>query len=148
MPLSRTLAALVAALALPAFAAAAELPVIDLWPGSVPGETGDVPPEQLVPPKPTDKTPLKRVTNVSKPTLTVYRPAPDAANGTAIVVAPGGGYSVLAWEHEGTQVCEWLRSVGVTAVLLKYRVPRRANAPKDAPPLAALQDAQRAIRLT
>jgi gluconolactonase len=63
------------------------------------------------------------------------------------VIAPGGGYNNLAWEHEGTMVGEWLKSLGVTGVLLKYRVPRRPDQPKDKPPVGALQDAQRAIGL-
>jgi acetyl esterase/lipase len=82
---------------------------------------------------------------VSEPTITVYSPAKDKANGTAVVVAPGGGYSILAIEHEGTDVCEWLNKLGVTAVLLKYRVPKRdAQTPEN---LAMVQDAQRAITL-
>src|SRR5205085_8980193 len=71
--------------------------------------------------------------------------AKDKANGTAVIVAPGGGYSILAIEHEGTQTCEWLQSLGVTAVLLKYRVPKRdAQTPDN---LAMIQDAQRAVTL-
>lgn len=137
------LGALLAA-ALAAAATAAE-PVLDLWPGAVPGEKGNVPEEKFLDPKPGEKPPLKRLTNISKPTLTVYKPAEGTGNGTAVIVAPGGGYSVLAWEHEGTQVGEWLQKLGVTAVVLKYRVPRRPDDPKDAPPICALQDAQRAV---
>lgn len=137
-----------ALLLLPAVAVAADPPVLDLWPGAVPGEKGNVGPEQFAPDKPNEKPPLKRLTNVTKPTLTVYRPAADKDTGAAIIIAPGGGYSILAWEHEGTMVAEWLQKLGVTGVLLKYRVPRRPDAPKDAPPVAALQDAQRAISLT
>ena len=83
---------------------------------------------------------MLRVTNVSEPTLSVYRP--EKQNGTAVVVCPGGGYSILAIEHEGTRVCEWLNSLGVTAVLLKYRVPARD---KQNPSVEPLQDAQRAV---
>ena len=69
---------------------------------------------------------------------------PTKSNGTVIIVCPGGGYNILAYEHEGTQVCEWLNELGITGVLLKYRVPRRKNRPPhDAP----LQDLQRAISL-
>lgn len=123
---------------------AADPPVLKLWPGRAPGETRDLGPERYVEPKPGQPA-VKRLTDVSEPTLTVYQPAPDRATGTAVVVAPGGGYSILAIEHEGTQVCEWLRGLGITAILLKYRVPKRPHQTPDH--LAALQDAQRAVSL-
>ena len=119
---------------------AADLVSLKLWPGGAPEKPGvHVEAETLIPPK-NDKD-VVRVTNVSEPTITVYRP--EKANGTAVVVCPGGGYSILAIEHEGSQVCEWLNSLGVTAVLLKYRVPVRDKTPGYEP----LQDAQRAIGL-
>jgi acetyl esterase/lipase len=116
-----------------------------LWPGKVPGEKGDVGPEKTLEAKPTEKNPVLRITDISEPTITIYHPAKDKDTGTAVIVAPGGGYYILAYEHEGTTVAEWLAREGVTAVLLKYRVPRRADQPKDQPPISALQDAQRAI---
>lgn len=127
---------------------AADPTVLPLWPGTAPGEKGNIPEEKFEADKPNEKPPLKRLGNISKPTITVIRPAKDRDTGAAVVIAPGGGYTILAWEHEGTQVAEWLNNIGVTAVLLKYRVPRRPDQPKDAPPIGALQDAQRAIRLT
>ncbi|HYH63722.1 MAG TPA: alpha/beta hydrolase [Urbifossiella sp.] len=137
----------VAALAalLPATVPAADpRAAIDLWPGKAPGETKDVGPETYNETKP-GQIDVKRLTNVSKPQLLVY-PAPKGkANGTAVIVAPGGGYSILAIEHEGTQTCEWLNSLGVTAFLLKYRVPKRTMQMPDN--LAAIQDAQRAISI-
>ncbi len=121
---------------------------IRLWPGPAPGDKGGLGPEE-------DKTKetddliagrrLIRLGNVSDPTLRVFRPPADKANGAAVVVCPGGGYHILALDLEGTEVCEWLNSVGVTGVLLKYRVPKREGLEKHA---AALQDAQRAISLT
>jgi acetyl esterase/lipase len=129
-------------LALPA--GAAEPPVVKLWPGKAPGETKDLGPEVYQEPK-KGQIEVKRLTNVSDPTITIYAPAKDKANGTAVIVAPGGGYSILAIEHEGTQVCEWLRDLGVTAVLLKYRVPKRPGETPDN--LAAMRDAQRAVTL-
>lgn len=143
------LSTLLVVFALPAFAAESAKPVVvDLWPGVAPGEkAGAIPPEKYEDPRPNETAPVKRLGNVSKPTLSVYKPA-KGANGTAVIVAPGGGYNILAWEHEGTQVCEWLNNLGVTAVLLKYRVPRRPDQPKDQPPVSALQDAQRAVGLT
>jgi acetyl esterase/lipase len=127
-------------------ASAAEPQVIDLWPGTPPGETGNIgeehdtttPKDNLIAGKP-----VIRLGNVSKPTLTIYRPPADKQNGAAVVVCPGGGYHILAMDLEGTEVCEWLNSIGVTAVLLKYRVPKRAGAEKP----AAFQDAQRALGL-
>lgn len=117
--------------------------VLPLWSGSVPGERGDVEAEQTLPPR-DGEAPVQRVTNVTQPTLSVYRPAPEKANGTAVIVCPGGGYQILAWDKEGTEVAQWLNSLGITAAVLKYRVPRRAERPKH---LAPLQDVQRAIRL-
>ncbi len=113
-----------------------------LWTGEVPGENDQVVGEEKVEDK--NKDGITRTSNVSKPTITVY-PAPEGkATGAAVIVAPGGGYSILASEHEGTDVCSWLNEIGVTAVLLKYRVPRRKNLEKHHAPM---QDAQRAVSL-
>ena len=117
--------------------------VVKLWPGKAPGETKDIGPEVATPPK--NKDDVQRLTNVSEPTIAVYPAPKDKANGCAAIVAPGGGYSILAIEHEGTQTCEWLNTLGVTAVLLKYRVPKREMQMPDN--LAAIQDAQRAVSL-
>lgn len=118
-----------------------------LWPGSVPGETGKLPPEADVN-KPTDPLiagrAIIKLGNVSTPTMTIYAPDPAKKTGATVLVCPGGGYSILAIDLEGTEVCEWLNSIGVTAVLLKYRVPVRADLQKHVPPL---QDAQRALGL-
>ncbi len=127
-----------------AFSTAAEPTVVKLWPGKAPGEVKDIGPE-LLPEAKKGQLEVKRLGNVSEPTITIYAPAKDKANGTAVIVAPGGGYSILAIEHEGTQTCEWLRDLGVTAVLLKYRVPKRAMQKPDN--LAMIQDAQRAVTL-
>jgi acetyl esterase/lipase len=83
-----------------------------------------------------------RLSDISDPTITIYRP--EKANGAAVVVAPGGGFMFLSYAHEGTQVCEWLNSIGVTGVLLKYRTPTRDE--KD-PFALPVQDAQRALGL-
>ena len=87
---------------------------------------------------------MVRLTDVGNPTITVYLPPKEKNTGAAVLVFPGGGYSILAYDLEGTEVCEWLNSIGVTGVLLKYRVPARAGTPRAGAPL---QDAQRAIRL-
>lgn len=120
---------------------------IRLWPTQPPGETMQLPAEADTT-KPTDRLVngkrIVRLGNVSDPTITVYSPDPAKNTGAAVIVAPGGGYSILAYELEGTEVCEWLNSIGVTGVLLKYRVPHRpGRARQDAP----LEDAQRAMGL-
>ena len=118
---------------------------LDLWPGPAPGEKGSIGEEKATR-KPGTEI-VTSLTNVSKPTLTVSRPSGDANTGVAIVVFPGGGYTHLAWDHEGAQVARWLNSIGVTAAVLKYRVPRREGTPKGEPPIQALMDAQRAVGL-
>lgn len=117
---------------------------LDLWPGKAPGETRDLGPEKYVESKP-GQLQITRLTNVSTPQIAVYPADKAAATGTAVVVAPGGGYSILAIGHEGTEVATWLNSIGVTAVVLKYRVPRREKQTPEN--LAPLQDAQRAVGL-
>jgi acetyl esterase/lipase len=127
--------------------------VVAVWPGKAPEEPGTIGPERVrLSPKldrkqveVTEQTRL--VTNVTKPTLTVYRPAKDRDTGTAVVICPGGGYWDLYWQLEGEEVAAWLNSLGVTGILLKYRVPRRPDEPKGEPARRPLQDAQRAIRL-
>lgn len=122
---------------------------IALWPKGAPGEAiagQDSIGEEKDITKPDDnKINGKRVirlTNVTNPTMTVYHP--KKATGTAVIVNPGGGYHILAMDLEGTEVCQWLNSIGITAVLLKYRVPVREGLPRYAAPL---QDAQRAMGL-
>jgi len=85
-----------------------------------------------------------RVTNVSKPTLSVYSPAAGKNTGAAALVFPGGGYTHLAWNIEGTEVCDWLNSIGMTCVLVKYRVPEKGQYPEN---VEDLEDAQQAMRL-
>src|SRR5262245_37241739 len=74
-----------------------------------------------------------------KPTLTIWLPPKEKANGAAVVICPGGGYGALAIDHEGKQIAEWLNSIGVAAFMLKYRIAPRYHHP------APMQDAQRAI---
>ena len=86
-----------------------------------------------------------RLGDVSKPTITVFSPAEEKNTGAAVIVCPGGGYHILAYDLEGTEVCEWLNSIGVTGILLKYRVPRPNNLKKGDVPMGPLMDAQRAV---
>lgn len=126
----------------PQSAGAAEPEELKLWPGEVPGEANFKPP--VAKPAPPKNDGILRLSLVTEPTMTLFRAPADKANGAAVLICPGGGYNILAWDLEGTEIAEWLRSLGVTAVVLKYRVPRRD---KDVPHTAPLQDAQRAIRL-
>ncbi len=141
-----SLAALVAAGGLVLNAAEA-VHTSKLWTGPGPGDGAPKAPERDLT-KPDEGLiagrRLIRLGNVWEPTLAVYKPAPDKDTGTSVLVCPGGGYHILALDLEGTEVCEWLNSVGVTGVLLKYRVPRREGREKHEP---ALQDAQRAMGL-
>ena len=125
---------------------AASRPTMNIWPGAAPGAPINAAAEKdmttakdnLIAGKP-----LIRLGNVTVPTLTVYKPK-GKSSGAAVVVFPGGGYSILAIDLEGTEVCDWLNSAGVTCLLLKYRVPGTGPYPKSP---AALQDAQRAMGL-
>jgi len=133
-------AALLALLTMSASLSAAPLDPLPLWPEGVPSEADLKLPAESIELK--SEYQIQILSNVSVPTLTVF-PA-EKPNGAAVIVCPGGGYNILAYSHEGTEVCEWLNSLGITAGLLKYRVPRREGLEKhDAP----LQDAQRAIGL-
>jgi acetyl esterase/lipase len=114
-----------------------------LWPGTAPGEKGDIGEERDTtnePNTPPEKYVI-RLGNVSKPTITVFKPAPEKDTGAAVIVCPGGGYHILAYNLEGTEICQWLNSIGVTGILLKYRVPGRGAQRYSTP----LQDAQRAL---
>lgn len=135
-------------------AAGADQPlVVELWPGKIPDDVGDIGPEkvrmsQKLTRKEVEVTEQTRlITNVSKPSLAVYRPSKDKDTGTAILICPGGGYWDLFYELEGEEVAAWLNSHGVTGIILKYRVPRRSEETKTEPAKRPLQDAQRAVSL-
>lgn len=114
--------------------------IIRLWP--------DGPPTAMVPTSDATAKLIKsyggvsatRLSDIQDPTITVYRPTKP--NGAAVIVAPGGGFMFLSYAHEGVQVCEWLNSLGITAVLLKYRTPTRDEKEMYSLPV---QDAQRAM---
>lgn len=139
--------ALAAAIHAAAVAAPPPSLTLNLWPGTPPGETKTLPPEADQT-KTDDKLIAGRriikLGNVATPQITVFHPEPARASGAAVVICPGGGHHILAYDLEGTEVATWLNSVGVTGIVLKYRVPFR-NA--DVPWLAAVQDAQRAMSL-
>ncbi len=124
---------------------------VQIWPGTVPDarpitgpETTKIDATELVAGKP-----WLYINNVSRPTMTVYSPK-EKNTGAAVVVFPGGGYQILAIDLEGTEVCDWLTSKGITCVLLKYRVPGEGKLPKSGPypeSPEALEDAQRTLGL-
>ncbi|MFS2020973.1 alpha/beta hydrolase [Massilia sp. CT11-108] len=124
---------------------------IDIWPGAIPNAVATQQPESVV--AATGHGGWAQINDVSNPTMTVYSPK-GVNTGAAVIVFPGGGFRVLAIDLEGTEICDWLTSRGITCVLLKYRVPggndywdekcRCRIFPKI--PLA-LQDAQRTIKL-
>src|SRR5215207_2848741 len=128
-------------------AVAADSLVVDLWPGKTPGDVGiageersRIHPSKIV-------GPTKLITNVSKPTLTILRPAAAQHSGTAMIICPGGGYWDLYWELEGEEVAAWLNSLGMTGIILKYRVPRRPGEVRGEPASGPLRDAQRAVSI-
>jgi acetyl esterase/lipase len=135
----------------PSWPPAPGLTTVNVWPHGAPGAQPNPSPEGDTT---TDKDhqvagrPVIRIGNVSSPTLTLYSPKDkkkereEDKTGAAVVVFPGGSYHILAIDLEGTEVCEWLNSAGITCVLLKYRVPDSGPYPKSS---AALQDAQRAL---
>jgi acetyl esterase/lipase len=128
--------------------------VIALWPGKVPGDdAAKIGEEKFFEMQRNGKPyevagrPAKWLTNVTKPTLTIYRPAKDKDTGVAMLICPGGGYHNLLWDVHGEEVAEWLNSIGVTGIILKYRVPRRPGEDKRQPAPGPLKDAQRAVSL-
>lgn len=118
-----------------------------VWPGTPPGESGKSGPERIRAPSESPTTDAQWITGVTRPTLTVFTQSRRDPAGAAILVCPGGGYWNLAWDLEGEEVARWLNSAGVTAFILKYRVPRRPGQPERLPAPGPLLDAQRAVSL-
>ena len=129
-------------------AAGASEPITwNIWPGQPPGDDAQLGPEF-------DRTGADgrlvagrrviRLTNVSVPTVAIFKPKPEVDTGAAVVIAPGGGHTILAYDLEGTEIAAWLNSIGLTGIVLKYRVPSRDP---DKRWLAAAQDGQRAMSL-
>lgn len=122
-------------------AMAQEKPVL-LFPDGAPGETSKLIEKADSQGGKVGGETVLRLTNISEPTITVYPAPEEVASGSAVIVCPGGGYHILAYDLEGYEVCEWLNNLGITAVLLKYRVPMREGKPRYEAPL---QDLQRAV---
>ena len=144
---NRSVAALLLACVAIAAASAAEPITWNLWPGQPPDDQAQLGPEF-------DRTGADgrlvagrrviRLTNVSVPTVAIFKPKPEVDTGAAVVIAPGGGHTILAYDLEGTEIAAWLNSIGLTGIVLKYRVPARDP---DKRWLAAAQDGQRAMSL-
>jgi len=121
--------------------------ILTIWPGDPPGEKIDVGPEQDIT-KDTDPLIAGRriikLANVKVPQAHVFLPPANLRTGASVVICPGGGFSILAWDLEGTEVAQWLNTLGVAGIVLKYRVPTREQ---DQPWLPPTQDVQRTISL-
>jgi acetyl esterase/lipase len=116
-----------------------------LWPGGNPEESKVVGSESATTTVTAAGRSVVHVTNVSQPSLTVFATGAGKNTGTAALVFPGGSYLRLSYTTEGTDICEWLNSIGMTCVLVKYRVPEAGHYPAN---VEDLEDAQQAMRLT
>jgi len=114
---------------------------IAIWPDLAPGETTKLTGEKM-PPREGEKPVITRVVNITSPTMTVHRP--EKPNGTAAVILPGGGFTKVVPDLEGTEAAEWLNRHGVTAIVLSYRTTDTKLSPGWIKPL---QDAERAVAL-
>lgn len=118
---------------------------ISIWPTGLPAGSVTVDAEKVKALKEKEAADTRgHLHYVDSPTLTLYPAPADKANHCAVVICPGGAYNILAWEHEGVEMAEWFNSIGVSAFILKYRVPRRIP---DNIHWEPMQDIQRAIRL-
>lgn len=122
--------------------AAAQQQEFEIWPDGVPAGSVELTEQQKQ--EYSAKTTDERIAFVERPTLIAFPAPKETANGCAVVICPGGGYNILAWRKEGTEVAEWFQSIGVTAFVLKYRVPRRIP---DRIHWEPMQDVQRSLRL-
>ena len=127
------------------FLIAQDRPSIEIWPKGLPAGSIKLPLAKVKDLKEKEKVhPRGHVLYCDTPTLSVYLADPKIATGCGVIICPGGSYNVLAWQHEGVQLAEWFNSIGVTAFILKYRVPRRNPNKIHWEPM---QDVQRAIRV-
>jgi len=113
--------------------------IIPLWPEGVPNQNPSEEKEHIV------SSDIVRINNVQTPTLEVFLPSKANHNGKAVVICPGGGYKILAYDWEGTDIAKWYNSKGIAAFVLKYRLPDSPSLVQ--PQWAPLQDAQRAMRI-
>lgn len=117
---------------------------LKLWPDGIPGSISD--PSYIEKIITTDGR-ITRCNNVVTPDLTVFLPAPEKANGAAVMICPGGGYGTLAFDHEGNAIAKWLNDNGIAGIILKYRLPSdQIMKDKSVGPLQDAQEAMRVIR--
>jgi acetyl esterase/lipase len=110
--------------------------IINLWPGKVPGELKEkLPPVTAA----SQNDNVIRISEVTDPSIEIFTADPSKNNNAAVIVCPGGGYRILAYDKEGTEIAAWLNKLGYSAFVLQYRVPDKKE--------GALQDAQRAMRI-
>ena len=110
--------------------------IIYLWPGKIPGEVKE---KQSPGIDTIRKDGVLRINEITNPAMEVFLPDQKNNTGVAVIICPGGGYSILAYDKEGTEIAAWLNKLGIAAFVLQYRVPNKKE--------GALQDAQRAIRI-
>jgi acetyl esterase/lipase len=121
---------------------AADPAEILLWPKVAPGSEGKTEPEKVV----TSKSGERQVSSIHHPSISPFLPSRDKANGVAVLVIPGGGHRMLCVDHEGVNVCRWLRERGIAAFMLKHRLAREEGSTYTIQ-REALADTQRAMRL-
>ncbi len=119
----------------------AQYPVVQLYEGASPGLKPEAvsKKENVV----KEKDGITRINDITVPTITVIKPKKKTSD-ASVIICPGGGYGILAWDHEGTSIGEWFASKGLTAFVLKYRLPQ--DELFDNAQIRPLQDAQQAIR--
>jgi acetyl esterase/lipase len=133
-------------------AAPQSVPVVRIWPGAAPGTESWTGEESQADADIPGAGKVRIMTNVTVPTLSIFRPPAGLANGTAVIVAPGGAFRALAWDLDGTEIAQWLVARGITAFVLKYRVrpPQPNEKPGErfeAARAIAIADAQQGLRL-
>jgi acetyl esterase/lipase len=137
--MTTTIATSLFAIFLIAAAGRAAAPItVDLWPGKPPGQTGEPGPDTV-----TGRPGRVRLTNVTRPQIEIHLPDKEKNTGTALIIAPGGGFRDLGWDFEGTTMAKWCNKLGVAGILLKYRVPRSGSGAV----MGAFQDGQRAVSI-
>ena len=122
------------------FTISAQTPLIPLWENGVPSCQNEQEMEVR-----NDERIGRVISKVNQPTLELFLPSESQSNGTGVVICPGGGYTILAYDWEGTSMAKWLNTLGVSAFVLRYRLPRWES--EECRDQVALADAQRAIRL-
>ncbi len=118
----------------------AQAQTIKLWPLNPPKSISDTSYQEII--KTTD---ILRIEKVTDPTITVYLPSAEKATGSAVIICPGGGYGILAYDYEGTEIARWYNTIGVAGIVLKYRLPSDVIMQNKS--IGPLQDAQEAIRI-